>query len=413
MLAALLALTATAATAVAQTDLTPAQEHKPRARLDELTEKFRLNEKRAEELRSEVSAIKADRAELTRRLIDTADKIKESEAQIDAAEDRLTKLSGREDELRNSLKARRGELAEILAALQRLGRAPPPALLVKPREALGAIRSAIMLGAVVPELRVAAQKIAGDLETLVALREQIAAEKTALATNAARLAEDRVRIEALIDSKQSSLAATLNEFENARRAADKLAGETRDLKELIARMDAEIAFPDEPADPAVRRAALSDPGRIRPAMSFTEARGLLPMPVSGSVVTGFGEEDGFGGTTRGISIATRPRAQVTSPSDGWVVYAGAFRSYGQLLIINVGGGYHVVLAGLEKTSVELGQFVLAGEPVGVLADGAGRGHTVVARDPADRPVLYVEFRKDGTSIDPAPWWASADEKVRG
>ena len=105
--------------------------------------------------------------------------------------------------------------------------------------------------------------------------------------------------------------------------------------------------------------------------------------------------------------------QVTSPSDGWVVFSGNFRSYGQLLIINVGGGYHVLLAGLERISVELGQFVLTGEPVGVMGRDATLGHSFIASGPSDRPVLYVEFRKDGNSIDPTPWWASAEEKVRG
>ncbi len=148
-------------------------------------------------------------------------------------------------------------------------------------------------------------------------------------------------------------------------------------------------------------------------MAFADTRGLLPRPVNGAEVKGFGEDDGLGGTTAGIQIATRGGAGVSSPSDGWVVYAGPFRSYGQLLIINAGGGYHVLLAGMERINVELGQFVLAGEPVGVMgnrqlasvgAEGTG----------AQQPLLYVEFRKDGTSIDPAPWWArSSDEKVGG
>ena len=182
-------------------------------------------------------------------------------------------------------------------------------------------------------------------------------------------------------------------------------------------MDAEIQLVARPGpddlDPAQRRAALKDPGRIRPAMSFGSAQGLLPLPVHGNMVIHYGEDDGFGTPARGVSISTRQEAQVTSPSDGWVVYSGPFRSYGQLLIINVGGGYHVVLAGLERTSVELGQFVLAGEPVGVMGSGATRGQAIAASGPADRPVLYVEFRKDGSSIDPTPWWASAAEKVRG
>ncbi|MDP2734233.1 MAG: peptidoglycan DD-metalloendopeptidase family protein, partial [Hoeflea sp.] len=250
------------------------------------------------------------------------------------------------------------------------------------------------------------------------LREQIGTERTHLAASTRALAEERVRIEALIETKQSTLAATLAEFEEARRQAEKLAEETKSLQELIARMDEKIKAEEPGLDaretaPAARRAALTDPGRIRPAMSFAEARGLLAMPVNGLTVSRYGDADGQGGTSHGVAVATRATAQVTSPSDGWVVYSGNFRSYGQLLIINVGGGYHVVLAGLERINVGLGQFVLAGEPVGVMGSGAAPGQFFVTSGPVDRPVLYIEFRKDGRSIDPTPWWASAEAKVRG
>ena len=95
-----------------------------------------------------------------------------------------------------------------------------------------------------------------------------------------------------------------------------------------------------------------------------------------------------------------------------MVYSGPFRSYGQLLILNAGGGYHVLLAGMEKVSVSLGQFVLTGEPVGDMGSASSQIASVVGGG-AQQPVLYVEFRKDRKSIDPGPWWASNAEKVRG
>ena len=103
-------------------------------------------------------------------------------------------------------------------------------------------------------------------------------------------------------------------------------------------------------------------------------------------------------------------AQVTAPCDGWVVYAAPYRSYGQLLILNAGGGYHILLAGMERISVDLGQFVLTGEPVAVM----GSGSQIASGPGSGQPVLYIELRKDGTPIDPSPWWAPSDnEKVRG
>ena len=90
-----------------------------------------------------------------------------------------------------------------------------------------------------------------------------------------------------------------------------------------------------------------------------------------------------------------------------MLYAGEFRSYGQLLIINGGNGYHVVMTGLSQIDVQLGQFVLAGEPIGTMS-AAPKGKVQ-----GNAPVLYVEFRKEGRSVDPEPWWVDGSKKVQG
>jgi septal ring factor EnvC (AmiA/AmiB activator) len=159
--------------------------------------------------------------------------------------------------------------------------------------------------------------------------------------------------------------------------------------------------------------SLGAANRLTPAVAFANAKGLLPLPANGRQIRAFGDADGLGGKSQGMEIATRAGAQVSSPADGWVVYAGPFRSYGQLLIINAGDGYHVLLAGLERIDVQLGQFVLAGEPVAAMAPQRLASVGAVDVGVAE-PVLYVEFRKDGASIDPAPWWAASNvEKVGG
>jgi septal ring factor EnvC (AmiA/AmiB activator) len=206
-----------------------------------------------------------------------------------------------------------------------------------------------------------------------------------------------------------------------------LARQAGTLKELIERMEREITGAQRAAEQARKaeeaqiresrerfaQAAFRDPARLAPKMPFSEAKGLLPRPVSGEVSREFGAADGYGGLTRGISIITRPRTAVVSPSDGWVAFAGPFRSYGRLLIINAGGGYYLLLAGMDQINVEVGQFVLAGEPVAMMGQGALVSSAAGAIESND-PVLYVEFRKDGGPIDPGPWWSkSQSEKVRG
>jgi septal ring factor EnvC (AmiA/AmiB activator) len=151
---------------------------------------------------------------------------------------------------------------------------------------------------------------------------------------------------------------------------------------------------------------------LSPAIEFASAKGMLRLPVNGARIREFGAADGVGGTEKGLSIAARPGGQITAPCDGWVVYSGPFRNYGQLLILNAGGGYHVLLAGMDRISVDLGQFVVTGEPVAVMGGGAQSAAAIAGR--TTQPVLYVEFRKDGVPVDPGPWWAANEgQKVRG
>lgn len=379
---------------------------------------------REKKLRDEVAALGADRTQLNRQLIDTATSVRTIETQIGDAEKRIVALDGREVTIRQSLDARRDEIAEVLAALQRAGRRPPPALLVSPDDALQSLRTAMLLGAVVPDMRTRAQQLANDLGELLRLRAEIAQEKTRLGADRDRLSADQQRVSLLVEERQKKQTETEKELEGERTRAAGLARQVDNLQDLIAKMELDLKSAAKAAaaanlqgSPATvngrpNLGALKDAGRMSPAIAFASAKGLLPMPASGVRLRNFGASDGSGGLEKGLSVATRAGAQVTTPCDGWVVYAGPFRSYGQLLILNAGGGYHVLLAGMERISVNIGQFVLAGEPVATMGN-ISQVAAILATAPS-QPVLYIEFRKDGTPIDPSPWWVSGEgEKVRG
>jgi septal ring factor EnvC (AmiA/AmiB activator) len=309
-----------------------------------------------------------------------------------------------------------------------MGRRPPPALLVSPEDAANSLRSAIVLGAFVPELRDRAERISTDLLALQRLRGDIANERSKLSDDLKTLAEDQKRMTLLVEERQKQQAESEKALEQSRNQAATLARQAESLNDLVARLEQGLdnaaraarkaPEPDHKGATRPSLAALNDPGRMSPAINFATARAMLPMPVNGVKIRDFGASDGLGGTERGISVATRPGAQVTSPCDGWVVYAGPFRSYGQLLILNAGGGYHVVIAGMDRISVEIGQFILTGEPIAVMGSGTTKvavASSVEARQMGtSQPVLYVEFRKDGTPVDSGPWWVKKEsEKVRG
>jgi septal ring factor EnvC (AmiA/AmiB activator) len=160
----------------------------------------------------------------------------------------------------------------------------------------------------------------------------------------------------------------------------------------------------ERAREMARRGEL-DANRFAPVVAFDALKGALRMPVEGEVVQEFGDDDGTGHALQGMVVSARSGAVVQAPADGWVVYAGPFRSYGQLLIMNAGDEYHVVMAGMDRIDVSPGQFVVAGEPVAEMGETRLAGAAALALA-SSQPTLYIEFREDGRPVDPAPWWAN-------
>ena len=369
-------------------------------------------------LKREIEQLGADRRKLNQDLIDTAGRIRGVETQVTATEARLKPLDDNESRIRKSLDGRRAVIGEVLAALQRIGPRPPPALIASPEDALQSVRTAMLLGAVLPEMRHEVEALANDLTALLNVRKQIAAERDRLKNEVASLGSERTRMTALVGERQKQQAEREKALDAERARAAGLAHQVDNLKDLIAKLEQGL----DPATRAAREAgrgdmrpamsAQRDPGRLAPAVAFASLRGQVPIPVNGVKLKEYGAPDGTGGVEKGVSIATRAGAQVTAPADGWVVYAGPFRSYGQLLILNAGNGYHILLAGMDRISVDLGQFVLTGEPVAVM--GNGSHIAAILATGSSQPVLYVEFRKDGIPVDPGPWWAAGEvEKVRG
>ena len=303
-----------------------------------------------------------------------------------------------------SLAEQRDSLSEVLAALQRIGRNPPPALVIHPDEALNAVRSAILLSTLVPEIRLEAQSLAAQLEELIRLHEKITQEKTALQTDLGKMGEERTRLDLLIAKRKEQEATTKRAARDEEQKISQLALKAKNLQELIDSMEREIEAAHLAVDEAreaekrilqqkietkkQKIAALKDAARLSPAIPFAKMKGLLRLPARGAILKSFGSGDGFGGKTKGLSIATRMGAQVTSPADGWIVYSGPFRSFGKLLIINAGDGYHMVLAGMDELFAEVGSFVLANEPVGTMQKAGWRLRIFWIRAPQDRYYIW-------------------------
>lgn len=387
--------------------------------MEEIKRESQLSEERLAALEAEVAAIDRDRTALTAELVQAAKTEKKLAQDIEDIEHRLVELTGRADIVRRSLDARRGTLAEVLGALQRMGRNPPPALVVRPEDALSSVRSAIMLGAVIPQMRAETELLLADLTELSRIAATAETEKAKLAGTMGEQAEERARLAVLLEQKSALQAKVEIETADLRARSEALAAKSKDVGALIGSIEDEIE--------AVRQAALdaerAEQERIRQsreraeqltpkqnqlaaALPFTALMGKIQPPAVGRFIHRYGEPDATGHAFNGDTLETQSGAIVTAPADGKVLFAGTFRSYGQLLILDVGEAYHVVLAGIERLNVTQKQSVISGEPIGVM--GESRVASAAFDDgAATQPVLYVEFRRNKVPVDPGPWWSKS------
>jgi len=395
-----------------------------RAEYEKVSAEITLSSERLAKLAADIAAVKKDHASITAALIQSAMTEQKLGQDIEDIGARLEGLKGEEQKIRVSLAARRDVLAEVLGALQRMGLNPPPAILVKPEDALSSVRSAILLGAVVPELRQQTDKLLADLKEQTRVTASIEAERTRLTAAVGEQTAEKKRLSMLLEAKQKLEADTWTAMVAEKQRSQALAAKAGSLKELIASLeadksrkaadaakageqkaaDADKTDADTTASTELASLPVPEGNRLTAAAPFSALQGQVALPVTGKIKRRFGADDGNGAVMLGDMVATQSGAIVTAPADGNVLYAGPFRSYGQLLILNAGDGYHVVLAGMSRISVASGQSVLAGEPVGAMGE-ARVASTSASKNGNATPELYVEFRKDGKPVDPTPWWA--------
>lgn len=387
--------------------------------LEDIEASIGLSKERADALRAEIDAMQGDRARQNAALIAAAERVKLAETEIAALEEQLGDLIVQELEVRGRLDGADASISTVLASLQRISRSPPPALIVDPSDALGSARSAILISAILPELQQRADAVMADLNRLGEIKADALAQQERLEANLQVLEEEQLRIGTLIAARKQTEAATsaalAAEEEAAQALADK-AGSLRDLIDELTRRANAVATAAQatatanaggaaPAlDAETIRIALANPDRQEPAVPFLQAKGWLAMPSAGVTVIDYGAGDGFGGISRGISVVTRAEAQVVAPADGWVLFQGDYLNYGKIVILNAGQDYTILLAGLASVDVNIGQFVMMGEPVGSMGSRT-IGRTVATNAGVARPTLYIEMRKNNEPVDPTGWWA--------
>ena len=345
--------------------------------------------------------------QLQRARVVAARQIQALETKINELETEVRDLNGVE-KVKNALLAdRRAQYAQVLSAIHRLSLFPPEAVVVQPLKPADLVRTAILLQSTVPRLQDQASRIRDDLLALNETRDHILESRRRLEDARKEIDVQRSKLASL----QLEKSRERDEIASARRAEAKrlaaLTAKVTDLRDLFGRLEADrerapaaaplskprenpgIPVKNDTGRPAAAGPAETGLGSRRP---ISRAKGRLPLPVVGRVKGRYGEMIRPGITRKGIEIETAAEAQVVAPYDGKVVFAGNFRGYGQLLIIEHSEGYHSLLAGMTRIDGTPGQWLLAGEPVGVMGPAA-----------QEKPSLYVEFRRKGRPINPLPW----------
>jgi murein hydrolase activator len=297
----------------------------------------------------------------------------------------------------------------LLGALERLARAPPEALAFAPEGPVDRLRSAILISAAIPALSAEARQLGSQLTALSSVQDQIDARRKDIDDARAALVKGRDQLAQLVSRRNALIGQLLHDDGKAASAAA-LGDQANDLFDLIKKADAATDQRDKDLPVRLRvlygtpakGAAPVDPTRPKSLRALDAPHTEMVWPVAGELTHRFGEADRYGRPNQGLTLEAMPSGIVVAPFDGRVDYVGPFRDYGLILIIRHGGGYHSLLTGLGRVDVTTGQWLLAGEPVGSLAD---------ADEKSASANFYFELRRDGRPVDPQSRLASRDQKT--
>ncbi len=383
------------------------------SQLETIEQQIQSSKANQARIAAEIAAAVREQDTVAEKLVAISKAIKTQEQSIAASEKELKQLAEDRARLLVSLGEKQDMLSDLLAGLQRMEQNPPPALVVEPDDVLKALRGAMLMGTIVPELQGQAEELIAELDRQKQIEAQITERKRDIESDMERLQAARADLNDLVKQKKDLVSKASSDLAIEARRIAELGQKASSLKQLLAALA-------EDKKKAEARAAAEEKERLRleelqrrPKMVFAEARGKLELPAQGQIMRRFGDADGLGGKAQGLMIATRQGAQVTTPADGKVEFAGPFRTYGQVIILNPGGGYRLLLAGMDKVTPNVGEYLRAGEPVGEM--GSGPASVTLFGDVVQdgRPVLYIEFRNSTEAIDSGPWWIGGLKEARG
>lgn len=385
-----------AAPAFAQDDA-PRPAHHPSRQLEQ---EKKERETRKKDLEKAAKKIDSEMADTKDALVDIAGDIKKNEARLTDLDKSIAASNKEQDEIEGRLKKDRYSIGNLVLALERLERTPPEAVLARPGAPLQTAQSAMLLQSILPNIYGRAERLKKDLKRLEEVITQLQKDQLEVKQTSEDLAAKQAEVESLLKKRKALYAETQTGIRQEETALREISTKAKNLQDLVARIgerEREQAAEAERARKAAAvevSAGVAEEPRRAAAMKPTPfpRPGASQLPVSGLIRVGFKQTDDIGAESQGLTIEGRPRALVVAPMGGVVRYAGYFKNYGQIIIVEHQKDYHSLIAGLARIDTVVGQSVAAGEPVGTLAKSSSDG---------GKPTLYYELRLNGVPVNPA------------
>lgn len=372
----------------------PVPAHHPSAQIER--DKQGAESKKAE-LEKQAQSISGEMRSTQKTLVDIAARMKRNEANLNELERRMVKSRKEQEEIEARLRKDKGSIGTLVLALERLDRTPPEAILARPGAPLETAQSAMLLQSILPGIYGRAESLKKDLSRLDEILTQMEKDKIATRDTAKELEARQAEIATLLKKRKGLYEQTRTGIRDQEAALREISARAENLKDLVARIER------REEEERTRLASASTAARVRPDESAPAPRsaaratpipraGAAQLPVSGMILTGYKQVDDIGAESQGLTIQGRPNALVVAPMGGIVRYAGYFKNYGEIIIVEHQKDYHSLIAGLARIDTVVGQSVAAGEPVGALARSSSGG---------GRPTLYYELRLKGEPVNPA------------
>lgn len=351
--------------------------------LQAFKDRLKSEQSKQADLASKVKDIDEALSDTKSRLIALAKDIQANEASFVELEKRIANLEIKKSVIDDQLLADRASISRLIVALERIRRTPPEAMIARPDSPYKTAQSAMLMGSIIPSINRHAAKLSKNIETLNNVKSELEKEKSELQETSRSYKKQKEELTALITTRKQLYQRANNDLRAREITVEKLSLQAKNLEDLLSKIRKEES--DRREELKKRNIA------IKAAKAMPKTLGNARLPLSGIIRTTYNQKDQLGAKSKGISIEGRAGAIVIAPMNGKVQFTGAFKRFGNVVIIEHAQGYHSLVANLDVINVHIGDIIKSGEPIGLLPNSSL----------IPRPTLYYELRKNGAAINPA------------